>query len=354
MLRQFRFLGMRFRINGPSLFAGLFLIFALASLMAAGCDQAVEPEATEVSEKQLRPVSLQLQWVTQCQFAGYFLALEKGWYEDANIDLTIHPGGPDIVPIDLVASGTRDFGTTLLADLALSIQKGKPAIGIAQIQQDNGLRLLAKVSSGIQGPRDFIGKKIGVWLGGWEVQFNALMALEGIKPDQVNVISQGFSMSPFLEDRLDVASAMIYNEYNMVLSRGIKPDQLVVIDFGDYGLGFPGDVLFTSNTMVNADPELCQKMVNISLKGWQYALDHQDEAVAVVLKHDRSGVAQEAHQKKMMAEIAKLIPGSFPLGRIKKDTISKMIDMLVRQKVMDNAVSQDLVFTDRFVLAAEK
>ncbi len=350
MLRQFLFLGKGFRIT----FAGLILIFALVSLMVAGCDQATEPEATDPPKKQIRQVSLQLQWVTQCQFAGYFLALEKGWYQDANIDLTIHPGGPDIVPIDLVASGARDFGTTLLADLALSIQKGKPAIGIAQIQQDNGLRMLAKVSSGIQGPRDFIGKKIGVWLGGWEVQFNALLALEGIKPDQVNVISQGFSMGPFIEGRLDVASAMIYNEYNMVLSRGIKAEQLVVIDFGDYGLGFPGDVLFTSNTMVNADPELCQKMVTISLKGWQYALDHQDEAVAVVLKHDRSGVAQEAHQKKMMAEISKLTPGSLSLGRVKRDKIEKMVDVLVRYKVMDHVVPPDIVFTDQFVLKQEK
>ncbi|MCG8633099.1 MAG: ABC transporter substrate-binding protein [Desulfobacterales bacterium] len=348
-MRRFRFLDDR--ENGPQRFRGLLLFCILLVLIISGCDRAAEPESVNLPKRQSRPVSLQLQWVTQCQFAGYFIGLEKGWYKDADIDLTIHPGGPDIVPVDLVTSGSRDFGTTLLAELAVSVQQGKPAIGIAQIQQDNGLRLLAKASSGIREPRDFAGKRIGVWLGGWEVQFNALLALEGIRPDEVDVISQGFSMAPFIENRLDVASAMIYNEYNMVISRGINPDQLVVIDFGDYGLGFPGDVLFTSNTMVRSDPELCRKMVAVSLRGWKYALDHQDEAVAVVLKHDRSGVAEEAHQKKMMAEISKLTSGSAALGRIKRGTISKMIDTLVRHRVMGNEVPPDTVFTDRFIPA---
>lgn len=324
--------------------------------MVLGCDSAPESPLPEESGNDLVPVSLQLQWVTQAQFAGYYIALEKGWYEAEGMAVTIYPGGPDIVPVDLVASGSRDFGTTLLADLALSIQGGKTAIGIAQIQQDNGLRLLAKKSSKIRVPKDLIGKKVGVWLGGWEVQFNALLARQQIFPDQVDVISQGFSMAPFLEGRLDAASAMIYNEYNMVLAQGIARDDLVVIDYKDFGLGFPGDVLFTSNDMVRDHPGLCGKMVRASLRGWQYALKHMDEAVDVVLKHDRAGVADLDHQKKMMEEIARLISGSKtdPMGYISDRTISKMINTLVLYDVLEIRVTSEAVFTSQFVNQPDK
>ncbi len=133
--------------------------------LIGGCGQSDTEEPQKLQPKN-QSVSLQLQWVTQTQFAGYYVALDKGWYEDENIDLTIYPGAPDIVPVDLVAARSRDFGTTLLADLAAKIQKGKKVISIAQIQQNNGLRMLTKKSAAIDGPKDFPGKKVGVWLGG--------------------------------------------------------------------------------------------------------------------------------------------------------------------------------------------
>lgn len=322
-----------------------FLLFALY-----GCQQD-NNEKQEEKTAELTPVSLQLQWLTQAQFAGYYTALEKGWFKEEGLDVTIYQGGPDIGPVQLVAEGIRDFGTTLFADLAVSIQKGAPVVGIAQIQQDNGLRLLARKKDKVFKPEDFIGKKVGVWLGGWEVQFYALMSKKKIDQKKIEVISQGFSMKPFLDGRLDIASAMIYNEYYMVLMAGLTEDELTIIDYADYGLDFPGDVLFTSNKMVNDHPEICLSMVRASLRGWLYALKNQEEAVDIVLTHDTSGVMDRTHQLKMMGQIAKLVQGSgnTKIGHIDKKVYLKMIKLLVRYGQIESAVFAREVYTNRFI-----
>ncbi len=326
------------------------VIVLVAGMIFMGCRQS-KNETPQEKIKEARPVSLQLQWFTQAQFAGYYVALEKGWYREEGIELTIYPGGPDIVPIDLVASGLKDFGTTLLADLAVSIKKGKPVVSIAQIQQNNGLRLLAMKTSGIRGPQDFAGKKVGIWLGGWEVQFNALLAQKSIELEKVDVISQGFSMTPFLDGRLDVASAMIYNEYYMVLAGGMKNEDLIVIDYADYDLDFPGDVLMTSQKMINEDPEICLKMLRASMRGWQFALENPVAAVNIVLKHDKAGVATFEHQKTMMAQIALLVKGAEndKIGYTDPERLSKMIDLLVQYKVLESPMDPETVYTMEFI-----
>ncbi len=329
-----------------------FLSSAICILfLISGCQQNTETETIQKSEPVKQAVSLQLQWFTQCQFAGYYVALEKGWYSDENIELTIHPGGPDVVPIDMVTAGSSQFGTTLLADLAVSIQKGKPAISIAQIQQNNGLRLLAKKKTGIATAADFVGKKVGVWLGGWEVQFNALMAQKNIPIDKVNVISQGFSMTPFVEDQLDIASAMIYNEYHVVLTSGIGIEELNIIDYANYGLDFPGDVLFTSQKLLQKDPGLCLGMLRASLKGWKYAMEHPSEAVDIVLKHDRSGVQTPEHQAKMMTEITKLIKvGEKKIGYTDPKTLEKMLALLVKYNMLEEDVDPSKIYTNQILM----
>jgi NitT/TauT family transport system substrate-binding protein len=295
----------------------------------------------------LESASLQLQWVTQAQFAGYYVALDKGWYREEGIDLTIEPGGPDLVPVDLVTAGTHDFGTVLLADLVVAIQQGKPVMSLAQIQQMNGLLLIAAKSSGIEQPEDFYGKRVGVWLGAWEAQFNALMAKEGLTSQDFELVSQGFSMDPFLAGDLDVASAMIYNEYHVVLESGVQPEELNIIDYADHGLDFPGDVLFASRQLVAQNPDLCARMLRASLRGWQYAVEHPEEAASIVLKYDQSGVQTHEHQLSMMNEIAILVsPPLHPLGFTDRDDVRRTIDALLGYGVLSGPVQPDDVFTN--------
>jgi NitT/TauT family transport system substrate-binding protein len=322
----------------------LLIITLLGLVVVTACSTQSETPTPE-----LEPVSMQLQWVTQAQFAGYYVALDKGWYHDEGIDLTINPGGPDLLPVDLVASGQRDFGTSLAADLSVAIQQGQPLISIGQIQQKNGLVLVAFKSSGIEKPQDFVGKKVGVWLGSWEAQFNALMAKQGIAPQDFELMSQGWSMDPFLKRELDVASAMIYNEYHVVLESGVSSAELNIIDYADYDLDFPGDLLFTTRAMAEQKPELCVGMLRASLLGWQYAIDNPAEAADIVLKYDKSGVQTREHQLSMMEEISRLVnvPG-YPLGYTDRNAIQRTLDALLSYGILSAALQPAEVYTNEF------
>ena len=295
------------------------------------------------------PVTLQLQWVTQAQFAGYYVALDKGWYLEEGIELTIRPGGPDISPIDSVRTGAAEFGTSLLADIIVASQQANDLVSIAQIQQTNGLLLIAKKDSGISVPKDFVGKKVGVWLGNWEAQFDALIAKEGIKANDFTLVSQGFSMDSFINGELDVASAMIYNEYYVVLESGFKPEDITIINYADYGLDFPGDGLFTSIKTTQENPDLCARMLRASLRGWQYAVENPEEATDIVLKYDKSGVQTRGHQLSMMLEITKLVQVNLrPLGYTDRNDVRRVIDTLYSYQVLNTQMDPDSIFTNSF------
>jgi NitT/TauT family transport system substrate-binding protein len=313
---------------------------------------ACSPTVVTPTQAPIEKISLQLQWVTQAQFAGYYVALDKGWYTEEGIDLKIIPGAPDVVALDLVVSGTREFGTALLADLTLAAQSNKPVISLAQIQQKNGLMLVARKDSGIASPQDFKGKRVGVWLGSWEAQFWALMSQSGLTKTDFKLVSQGYSMEPFIKKELDVASAMIYNEYQGVLESGIPAADLNVIDYADYGLGFPGDTLFTSLQMVKENPNLCARMVKASLRGWQYAINHPEEAVDIVLKYDDTGMQTRPHQLAMMKEISKLVQvDNQPLGQTDEAAVQRTIDNLFKYGVLSSSVIAKDVFTNQFWVA---
>jgi NitT/TauT family transport system substrate-binding protein len=322
----------------------VLLILAVCLILSIGCIS--KPSTTAAN---LEPVSLQLQWIPQAQFAGYYVALYKGWYKEEGIDLTIVPGAADLSAVNEVASKNKDFGTSFLADLTVAVGNGQPVISIAQIQQMNGLLLIAKKSSGIQRPRDLIGKKIGIWGSSWESQLDALLAHEGISKSEVTIVPQGYDMVPFLKGEMDVASAMIYNEYHQVLEAGMKMQDLNIIDYPLYGLGFPGDLLFTQRRIAQEKPDLCVGMLRASLRGWQYAIDNPKEAVDIVLKYDKSGQAVKAHQLSMMREISRLVDVPWQeMGYTDQSSVEQMVDILLRYKVIDYRIRTTSIFTNGF------
>ncbi len=261
-------------------------------------------------------VKLQLQWVTQAQFAGYYVALDKGFYSDEDLNVTVLPGGPDIAPPQVLAGGGADVMLNWMPSALAAREKGLPVVNIAQPFKTSGLMLTCWKDTGITSPQDFKGKTIGVWFFGNEYPFLSWMSQEGISTDGgddgVTVLKQGFNVDPLLQRQADCISTMTYNEYGQVLDAGVSPDELVTFKYEEQGVATLEDGIYALEENLQ-DPAFVDKMtrfVRASMKGWKYAEAHPDEAAGIVLDNDASGAQTEAHQKRMMGEIAKLTAGS--------------------------------------------
>ena len=261
-------------------------------------------------------VTLQLQWVTQAQFAGYYVALDKGFYEEEDLNVTIKPGGPDIAPPQVLAGGGADVMLNWMPSALAAREKGLPVVNIAQPFKSSGLMLSCWKDTGITGPQDFKDKTIGVWFFGNEYPFLSWMSQEGIPTDGsaggVTVLKQGFNVDPLLQRQADCISTMTYNEYWQVIDAGVSPDELVTFKYEDQGVATLEDGMYVLEDNL-ADPAFADKMVRFvraSMKGWKYAEANPDEAADIVLENDATGAQTEEHQKRMMGEIAKLAAGS--------------------------------------------
>ena len=261
-------------------------------------------------------VRLQLQWVTQAQFAGYYVALDKGYYDAEDLDVSILPGGPDIAPPQVLAGGGADAMLNWMPSALAARERGLPVVNIAQPFKSSGLMLTCWKDTGITSPADFKGKTIGVWFFGNEYPFLSWMSQQGIStdggPDGVTVLRQGFNVDPLLQRQADCISTMTYNEYGQVLDAGVSEDELVTFKYENQGVATLEDGIYVLEDNLN-DPAFVDKMVRFvraSMKGWKYAEANPGEAAEIVLDNDETGAQTKAHQVRMMGEIAKLTAGS--------------------------------------------
>lgn len=283
--------------------------FASVALIAAAL--AGLSSAASAADK----LTLQLKWVTQAQFAGYYVAQDKGFYKDAGLDVTIKAGGPDINPTQVIAAGGADVIVDWMPSALATREKGVPLVNIAQIYQKSGMMLTCRKDAGINSPSDFKGHTLGVWFAGNEYPFLAWMSRLGLStsgssPD-VTVLKQGFNVDPLLQKQAACISTMTYNEYWQLIEAGMKPEELNVFKYQEQGVATLEDGLYTTEKALS-DPKMVEKLAKFlkaTEKGWEYAAAHQDEAVQVVLANDGTGAQTAEHQTTMMAEVAKLIGG---------------------------------------------
>ncbi|WP_299403196.1 ABC transporter substrate-binding protein [uncultured Roseobacter sp.] len=261
-------------------------------------------------------VTLQLKWVTQAQFAGYYVALDKGFYEEEDLDVTIKPGGPDIAPTQVLAGGGADVTVEWMPAALAAREKGLGMVNIAQPFKSSGMMLTCRKDAGVTSTDDFVGKTLGVWFFGNEFPFLSWMSKLDIPTDGsdsgVTVLKQGFNVDPLLQGQAACVSTMTYNEYWQVIDAGLSPDDLTVFKYEEQGVATLEDGLYALEENL-ADPGFEDKMVRFvraSMKGWKYAEENPDEAAEIVLDNDASGAQTEEHQKRMMGEIAKLTAGS--------------------------------------------
>jgi NitT/TauT family transport system substrate-binding protein len=298
--------------------AGLLVV---ASLLASTAGAATRVEGSQ----KLTKITLQLKWVTQAQFAGYYEAKAKGYYEKAGLDVTIKPGGPNIVPEQVVAGGQAQFGIDWLSSLMLSRAKGVPLVSISQVFNKSGLTLLTWKDTGINTVAKMKNKKVANWLFGNEFEVFAALAKQGMDPAHnkgVTIVQEPFSMDFFLKRQADAASAMTYNELAQVLeAKNPKTGKLYtmndlnVIKMQSVGTSMLEDNIFTTTGYLKnpANVATAKKFVAASLQGWIYCRDHQGDCVKTVLANGPA--LPKGHQTWQMNEINALIwPASKGIG----------------------------------------
>jgi NitT/TauT family transport system substrate-binding protein len=284
-------------------------------------------------------VTLQLKWVTQGQFAGYYVAQDKGFYEDAGLDVTIKPGGPDVAPPQVIAGGGADVVIDWMPSALASREKGVPLVNIAQIFKTSGMMLTCRKDSGIKSPADFKGRTLGVWFFGNEYPFLSWMGKLGLPTeggaDGVTVLKQGFNVDPILQKQADCVSTMTYNEYWQIIDAGLSADDLLVFKYEDQGVATLEDGLYVMEENLK-DPAFVTKMakfVAASVKGWEYAAAHPEEAAEIVLENDATGAQTEKHQIRMVGEINKLVAGSAEgIGYLDPADYQRTVDILLGNK----------------------
>ena len=261
-------------------------------------------------------VTIQLKWVTQAQFAGYYVAKDKGFYDAEGLDVTIKPGGPDIAPAQVLAGGGADVMVDWMPSALAAREKGLPLVNIAQPFKSSGMMLTCRKDMGVNSTDDLKGKTLGVWFYGNEYPFLSWMSRLGLatdgSADGVTVLKQGWGVEPLTEGQAACVSTMSYNEYWVVRDAGYTPEELTVFKYQNEGASTLEDGLYVLEKNLG-DSNFKDKMVRFvraSMKGWKYAEANPKEAASIILDNDDAGVQTEKHQVRMMGEIAKLTAGS--------------------------------------------
>ncbi|MHC1738379.1 MAG: ABC transporter substrate-binding protein [Ignavibacteriaceae bacterium] len=247
----------------------------------------------------LRKVSFITHWLPQAQFAGYYMAVEKGIYKKYGIDLDIITGGPNKPSSEVIKNGGADFASLWLTNAIQLKAAGVNIVNIGQMINKSALMLVAKKSSGIKGPGDMERLKVGLWGGDFVLQPNAFFKKYKLN---VKIIPQANSINLFLVNGVQVTSAMWYNEYHTIINSGYNEDELVTFFFSEHGLNFPEEGIYVTEEFYNKNTKLCHDFVRATVEGWYYAFNNVPEAIQVVQRHMRKVKVPNnlAHQKWML------------------------------------------------------
>ena len=282
------------------------------------------------------PVRIVLQWYPQAQFAGIYMAKEQGFYSERGIDLEIVSGGPDRSPARMLEQGKAEFGTMFLSTALEVRYGGLDLVNIAQIVQESALMLVARKDSGVRTVQDLNGKRVGMWGAEFQLQPLALFKQNGIV---VDVVRQSPSFELFMRGGLDAVSAMWYNEYHTLVSYGLDPEEMVAFRLSDLGQNIPEDGIYCLDSTYRKNPELARALVDATVRGWEYAFAHPEEALDIVLSamKARKVRANRAHQRWMLARMRDVI---LPGGRKR---VSPVLDKGAYQGVVEKMLDSGFI-----------
>ncbi|HKZ86520.1 MAG TPA: ABC transporter substrate-binding protein [Anaerolineae bacterium] len=346
---------------------GLFGLLIVASLALSACQQAA-PTATEAATteapQEMAAVRLQLQWVAQSQFAGYYAALAEGYYEEESLDVTFLEGAPEITPQQVCANGGADICIAWTPKALQSHEQGADLVNISQVFQRSGTLSVAFAGSGIQSVEDLRGKRVGVWDFGNEHEVFAALRKFGIdpeNPDDVTIKIQPFDMTLLLTNEIDAAEAMTYNEYAQVLEQVnpatgelYQPEDLVVINYNDVGTAMLQDALWATESWLGQEgnEDVAVRFLRASYKGWIFCRDNFDACVAHVLA--AGPTLGESHMRWQLNEINKLIwPSPNGIGQMDKALYDQTVAVAIEGKVLTKEPDAGAYRTDLSAMALE-
>jgi len=324
--------------------AGRWFALVVAMLMVvAACGGDDDTDATDAGGDTTATecetpdeVRLQLQWVAQSQFAGYFAALEEGMYEDECLDVEILEGAVDIVPQQVLATGGAEFALAWVPKALVSREAGADIVNIGQVFERSGTLMVSFTDSGITSVEDFAGKNVGNWGFGNEFELTAAIAEAGIT-DSVSLVAQDFTMNALLNGEIDVAEAMTYNEYAQVLEAVnpdtgelYQPEDLNVVDFNDVGTAMLQDAVWAEASWLAENEDIAERFLRASFRGWVFCRDNFDPCVEHVLNNGTT--LGESHQRWQLNEINALIwPATNGIGVMNIDLWDQTVEVATSQ-----------------------
>jgi len=336
-----------------SVLVAMSLMMLLLSACGGGTNsQSASPaptdsaEAKEEAPASLKKVVLRLKWVHQAQFAGFYAAVKKGFYEEAGLDVEIRPGGSDFPSVQMVASGSEQFGVTGADQILLAREKGVPVKAVSTIYRETPFVLFSLKESGIAKMEDLAGQKVGVKLGGnEELTFRAMVESAGVDAEAIDEMPIKFDLSPLLSGQVKAWPGYVINEVLAVEELG---HEVNIIKPGDYGINFYADTLFTTEDLIEKDPELVKGFVQASMKGWAYALENPEEAASFGLEYaDNLKIEHEVNM--MKASVPLLQPENLPLGKMDEASWTTLQESLMGLGFQKSEQAMKDIFTNEFL-----
>ncbi|HCB99859.1 MAG TPA: myristoyl transferase [Ruminococcaceae bacterium] len=324
------------------LFLACFVVAAIAVSIFSGCSSS-----SSGSSKALTKVNLQIKWLPQSQFMGYYVAQQKGYFKQEGLDVNIISGGSDIIPEQQVNNGVANIGVTWTSSLMKYQEKGWNLKEISQTFQKSGMLLVSKKSSNINSVADLKGKKVSSWFGGNEYELYALLGKNNLNKDKdVTLVQQDFTMNQLISGQVNAAQAMTYNEYGLLLENGLKDSDINTIDMNNAGVAMLEDCLFVKSDWASKNKETLVKFLKAANKGWADACDDPDSAGSYIYTKNKS--VSLAHQKYMAEQVAKLVETSdideSKIGYMDNGKIQQTADLGLKYGLLSKAIDVSKVY----------
>jgi len=294
--------------------------------------------------------SVRLEWIIQGQFAGFVVAYDKGYYKDAGLDLELRPAGPDLKPAVTVAQGSDTFGVGHPNQVISARSNEVPLVMVMQFGQTSASTYIARKETGIKKVEDMPGHSVGLWFGGDEHEFQAMLRAANVNQSDVEVISQGFDIVQWLQGEYEVMQVTHFNELLQVYDQGIGPDQLVFLSPDDYGVSLISGGVFASEKTVKERPDVVQAMVDATMRGWQEALADPEAAAKIVLKYNSE--LEMNHQVNQIKAMGVLIckgptmDGKFGFTEHEDYEVAQKV--LLEAKLIESGIELNKAYTNSF------